>query len=131
MVIKYTLAHSRELQDQGCLTVKIKCVKFDCEVCTKLASIQVFYNKKGDIRYARARHYTGTINGKPQFQYHQQSLEYIKSKLSEMPQNIFNIAEIGHMGQQINNDLEKPQLTSKLAMAGPMGFEPMTFSLEG
>jgi hypothetical protein len=30
-------------------------------------------------------HYTGQLNGKPQFEYHQQSLEYIQGKPGDMP----------------------------------------------
>jgi hypothetical protein len=109
--------------------MKIKCLRFPCEVCSKLASIQVFYNKSGAIKYARARHYTGQLNGNPQFEYHQQSLEYIQRKLSEMP---IGKAEIGHIGQQINDDLQKPELTSKSrTMAGGEGFEPSTPNLGG
>jgi hypothetical protein len=86
--------------------VKIKCVRFECEVCNKLASIQVFYNKSGAIKYARARHYSGILNGKPQFEYHQQSLEYVQRKLGEIP---IDKAEIGHSGLHINDDLKKPE----------------------
>jgi hypothetical protein len=40
--------------------------------------------------------------------------------------------ENGHIGQQVNDDIEKPALGTKLSyMAGPKGFEPLTFSLEG
>ena len=64
------------------------------------------------------------MKGKPQFEYHQQTLEYIQRKLTEIPK-----ADIGHT---IDDDLQKPELSSKLRiLAGPMGFEPMTFSLEG
>jgi len=55
--------------------IALPSLRFDCEVCSKLASIPVFYNKSEKIKYARARHYTGQQNGKPQFEYHQQSLE--------------------------------------------------------
>ncbi len=89
--------------------MQIKCERFECEVCSKLASIQVFYNKSGAINYARARHYTGTSNGKPQFEYHQQSLAYIQRKLNEMQKkdNPIIIGQSGHIGQEINDDLEK------------------------
>ena len=93
----------------------------------QIFSIQVFCNKSGEVKYARARHCSGILNGKPQFGYHQQSLDYIQRKLGEMPN-----AEIGQVGQEFNVDQVKPELSSKLrSVAGPMGFEPMTFSLEG
>jgi hypothetical protein len=85
--------------------MKIKCVKFECGVCGKVSSIQVFYNNSGEIKYARARHYLSRVNGKPQFEYHQQSLEYIQSKLRDLP--------IGHIGQENNVDLQKPNSASK------------------
>ena len=96
--------------------MKIKCERFPCEVCSKLASIQVFYNKSGTIKYARARHYTGQLNGKPQFEYPEQSLEYIQRKLGAMP-----TTEIGHIGQQVNDDPEKLESSSKLSINGPDG----------
>ncbi len=99
--------------------MKIKCLRFPCEQCGVIPSIQAFYNKSGTIKYARARHYTGQLNGKPQFEYHQQSLLYIERKLGEM-----NI-EIGHIGQEVNVDLKKPDLSSKLGLvAGGEGFDP-------
>ena len=108
--------------------MKYKCVKLECEVCGNLATIQLFYNKSGAIKYARARHYKGTTKGKPQFEYHQQTLQYVKRKLELSNEK----ATIGHNGHQINNDQEKIEITPKIGfMAGPMGFEPMTFSLEG
>ena len=39
-------------------------------------------------------------------------------------------AVIGHVGQQVNDDLKKPELKSKLGtMAGGEGFEPSTPNL--
>ncbi len=109
--------------------MKIKCQRFPCEVCNQIASIQVFYNKNGEAKYARARHYLGQKDGKPQFEYHQQSLTYIQSKLGNLP--TVN-TEIGHIGHSANVDLEKAQNSSKVkVMAGGKGFEPLTLSLEG
>ena len=69
----------------------------------KVSTIQVFYRNDGAVKYSRARHYTGQLNGKPQFEYHQQSLDYIQRKLSEMPKDK---TEIGHIGK-VYNDLQK------------------------
>ncbi len=96
--------------------MKIECVKSECEVCGKLASIQAFYNKSGELRYARARHYTGQSNGKPQFEYHQQSLEYVKSKL-------------GHIEQVSNIDLANLKSSSILEVEPSAGFGPATITL--
>ena len=75
--------------------MKIKCLRFEC-VCGKLASIQVFYNNSGTIKYARGRHYTGQVNGKPKFEYHQLSLEYIQRKLGRIPNAKTEIGQIDH-----------------------------------
>ena len=67
--------------------------------------------------------YTGQLNSKPQFEYHQQSLEYIQRKLGEIP---IAKGEIGHVGQEINVDLQKAEVSPKLRIAaGPMGFAPL------
>ena len=99
--------------------MKIKCVKSECEICGKLASIQVFYNNSGEIKYARARHYKGRQNNKPQFEYHQQSLTYIQRKLNEMPKETYpNITnKSGHIGQNTNIDLEKAKVSTILERA--------------
>ena len=96
--------------------MKIKCERFECEVCSKLASIQVFYNKSGEIKYARARHYKGTLNTKPQFEYHQQSIDYIQRKLNEMPKETYpnTSNKSGHIGQHFNDDPIKPQVSTIL-----------------
>jgi len=93
---------------------KIICKRFPCEVCGKLDSIQLFYSKDGNIRYARARHYLSAVNGKPKFCYHQQSLPYCIRKLNELQKedkpNILNgVGHNGHVGYLCNVDLEKPQ----------------------
>jgi hypothetical protein len=98
--------------------MQIRCKQFECEVCHKVTSIQIFYNSNG-IKYGRARHYLGLEKGKPQFEYHKQSLEYIAKNL-------------GHDSIALNVDLEKAELSSKrVCMAGGKGFEPLTLSLEG
>jgi hypothetical protein len=101
--------------------MKIKCFRFPCEVCSNLASIQVFYRKDGSVGYARARHH----GENKKFFYHQQTLNYINSKLRE------SAIDQGQQTKAANIDQTKPQTNPKTKMAGPMGFEPMTFSLEG
>jgi hypothetical protein len=92
-------------------------------------AIQVFYNKSGAVKYARARHYKGQSKGKPQFEYHQQSLGYLQRKFSTL--SIGN-EEIGHIGHSSNVDLEKTELSPKVSsMAGGEGFEPSTPNLGG
>jgi hypothetical protein len=109
--------------------MKIKCVKFPCERCGNLATIQVFYNKSGVVKYARARHYLNKQNGKPQFEYHQQSLQYLEKKLGEL--SYISITK-NDQHDSLNIDQLNLQSSPKLkSMAGPKGFEPLTFSLEG
>jgi hypothetical protein len=96
--------------------MQIKCKQFNCEICSKVSTIQLFYRSNGELAYGRARHYKGRLNGKPQFEYHQQTLQYI----------------VGHIGQASYIDLEKDDLASKSkVLAGGKGFEPLTLSLEG
>src|SRR5665647_1771570 len=81
-----------------------------------LASIQVFYNKKGEVKYSRARHYKGRIKNKPQFEYHKQCLDYLQRKLNEMPKETYpNISnKRGHIGQNANDDLDKAESSTIL-----------------
>ncbi len=106
--------------------MKIKGYRFPCEVCGEgkvVCSVQVFFRKNGEVSYARARHF----GADKKFYYHQQTLEYVKRKLGE-------IANIDP-GQDSNNKSIDQNVIEKGAklkiVAGPMGFEPMTFSLEG
>jgi hypothetical protein len=90
--------------------MKIKCVRFPCQTCSKLASIQLFYNKNGDIKYARARHYTGTLNGKPQFQYHPQNIDALKTLLKTQPISLTTEKALdGQVGQANNIDQLNPE----------------------
>jgi hypothetical protein len=104
--------------------MKIKGYRFPCEVCNNsvVCSIQVFF-RNGEVSYARARHY----GADKKFYYHKQSIEYTNRKLRES----VNIEPC----QDSNNKSIDPNVTEKdpklRIMAGPMGFEPMTFSLEG
>jgi hypothetical protein len=99
--------------------LKIKCFRFNCSECGELSSIQVFYRNEGSVGYARARH-----KNKQGFYYHKQSNGYVVEKLGEF----------GKLdpGQYKSIDPNLPNSSSKLkSMAGPKGFEPSTFSLEG
>jgi hypothetical protein len=93
--------------------MKIKCYRFPCEVCSKLASIQVFYNKSGDIKYSRSRHYIGSLNGKPQFEYHPQNIDSLKTLLKTQGINLsVEKAASGQLGQnqtQKQHDLIKTE----------------------
>ena len=53
------------------------------------------------------------MNGKPQFDYHQQSLEYIQRKLNQIPKDV-NHQILGQLGQLNNDDLDKAQTNTIL-----------------
>ena len=99
--------------------MKIKCDRFECEVCKEVSSIQVFFRSNGEISYGRARHKSD------KFYYHKLSPQYLEQKLREL-----NL--IDH-GQVLPRIVDHKSLNSSLkaGKTGPMGFEPMTFSLEG
>ena len=106
--------------------MKIKGYRFPCEVCGDnkvVCSIQVFFRKNGEVSYARARHF----GADKKFYYHQQSLEYVNSKLREL-------TNIDPCQASKNRTIEqiKPNSNSitKL-MAGGEGFEPSTPNLGG
>ena len=61
---------------------KTKCVKdFRCEVCGIQGMLQVLSES-----YARVRHYKYLKNGKPVFEYHRNSIEYVNRILKEQSQ---------------------------------------------
>jgi hypothetical protein len=96
--------------------MKVKCKQLGCKVCGKVSTIQVFYNKGGTIKYARARHYLGLVKGKPQFEYHKQTLQHLEKKL-------------GLDQLSINIDLKKADLSSERILEPSAGFGPATITL--
>ena len=105
-----------QLQANGAHNMsRIKCYRFQCELCQKEASIQVFYKKNGEAGYARARH----LGEDKKFYYHQQSLEYINRKLGELH------VDLGQESNDKSIDHNKPNLSSKLVLGVRLpGFEP-------
>jgi hypothetical protein len=96
--------------------VKIKGYRFECEVCQVRTSIQVFFRADGQVGYARARH----LGENKRFYYHQQSIDYVNSKLGELS----NIEHgQGLKGKSIEQAGIESGLKVKL-MVGPPGFEP-------
>ena len=71
-------------------------------VITRLLYIQVFFRNNGQVGYARARH----LGADKRFYYHQQSLEYVNTKLRE-------ISNIGH-GQIEGKSIEQSRIDSGL-----------------
>jgi hypothetical protein len=103
--------------------MRIKGYRFECETCHNFASIQVFYRKDGRVGYSRARYY----GSDKKFYYHQQTLEYVNTKLREL-------CNIDH-GQDVKDrsiDQTKPESSPiTKTMAGGEGFEPSTPNLGG
>ena len=99
--------------------VKYKCFKTKCPICGNTGSLQLFLNKQGRITYARVRHY----KGKGKFTY---------CKITDLQALETLLNGQGGQGQTTTNiDLELKDASFKIAVAGPVGFEPTTFSLEG
>ena len=60
---------------------KTRCVKdFSCEVCNIPGMLQIL-----TTNYARVRHYVRLVNGKPVFEYHRNSIEYVHGILESKP----------------------------------------------
>jgi hypothetical protein len=99
--------------------VKYKCFKTECPECGNSGSLQLFFNREGKVTYARVRHYIGM--GK--FTYCKvEDLEQLKTLLDGQ----------GGQDQTLNHiDPKHKDSSSKIRVAGPVGFEPTTFSLEG
>jgi hypothetical protein len=107
----------------------INCYKLKCDVCGVEGTCQVFFNKAGQLKYGRVRHYQKLDeNKKPLFEYHQQSKKYIAEKLK------FVLPKITHIDQkQINLDQDADQtlsiFTSNQEVEPPAGFGPATITL--
>ena len=123
--------------------MKIKCVKSECPVCKAVGSIQLFLNTNREVRYARTRHYShlDKDSKKPQFTYCKiEDLDALEELLRELgfslPTANGQVVTMGQATQEpsieTSNSIQNTQAFSKnIKNAGPLGFEPRTFSLEG
>jgi hypothetical protein len=117
--------------------MKIKCVKAECPSCKVTGSIQLFLNKAGEVRYARTRHYLhiDKDSKKPQFSYCRLNLEdleaLLKSQGFSMCNRSLGQAIQGPKTEIFNSIQDSASDFLKVKNAGPLGFEPRTFSLEG
>ena len=98
--------------------VKYKCYKTQCPTCGNTGSLQLFINKSNRITYSRVRHY----KGKGKFAYCKLEKQQLETLLN---------GQNGQTHTTNNIDQKHNKSSLKLAMAGPVGFEPTTFSLEG
>jgi hypothetical protein len=123
--------------------MKIKCITTEkCPICGDKGSIQVFFNKQLQIKYGRVRHYTGLNEAKkPQFSYCKiENLNQLEALLTSLNFQ-FSQTQQKQLGQKTTKDFHdqtsvslligQPGSSLKTKVAGPLGFEPRTFSLEG
>jgi hypothetical protein len=127
---------------------KIKCIKSEkCPICGNKGSIQVFFNKQNKIKYGRVRHYI--LKGKEGYDPNRKyNFSYCKiDDLNQLETLLFSLnfqfpqAQQKQLGQKTTKDFHdhtsvsllsgQPDSSLKLKLAGPLGFEPRTFSLEG
>jgi hypothetical protein len=113
-----------------------------CPICHITGSAQLFLNKKGEVRYARVRHYKGLNESKkPQFSYCKlEDLNKLETLLTSLSFH-FPQAQSKQLGRKTSKEFHdqisvsllsgQPDSSLKFEMAGPVGFEPTTFSLEG
>ena len=80
--------------------MRVKCIKADCQVCGVNSTVQIFFKANGQVSYGRSRHYLGKSDGKPMFEYHSQTTEFLEKKLREL----------GITYDAVGHDLEKPNL---------------------
>jgi hypothetical protein len=133
--------------------MKIKCIKLDkCPICGDKGSCQLFFNKQLQIKYCRARHIIHkneqgyNPNIKYNFRYCKLNFSQIEtvltshsfqSPIAEAQSNKVGQVDIGtseKIHDQTSVSLLGGQADSRLNLkreAGPLGFEPRTFSLEG
>jgi hypothetical protein len=83
--------------------VKYKCFKAECPICKVSGSIQLFLNRKNEVKYARTRHYShiDKVSKKPRFTYCKiTDLEALKTLLSNKNISLTtNNAKNGQTGQ--------------------------------
>jgi hypothetical protein len=108
--------------------VKIKGYRFECEVCQVRTSIQVFYNKSGEMKYGRARHYVGRVNNKPKFEYHQQSLKYIRQSIGPVIGQV-NLSDLGSVSQN-NSKSNTTLLPAELLYMGSIPIPSSNLSIK-
>ena len=90
--------------------MKYKCVNSECQVCGKVSLIQLFFKSTGQLSYGRARHYLGQREGKPQFEYHAQSMQSLKTLLKTQSISLTTEkATDGQVGHKDNDDPAKPK----------------------
>ena len=91
-------------------------MKIVCEVCR----VEGYLQHIGP-NYYRVRHYVGSVDGKPKFDYHKQSLEYVQRFLNGNNSSTIDLIDPKAIDLKLNKNssfLEN--------VAPPIGLEPMT-----
>ena len=88
------------------MKIKQSISKIECEICSKLSTVQLFYKSNGKLSYGRSRHYTEFKEGKANYIYHQQSLGYLQQKL---------LAHELELGNSTSIDMNKAISSSELS----------------
>jgi len=92
-------------------------MKIVCEICWNLGQLQHLGRN-----YYRVKHYLGSVDGKLRFEYHEQSLEYVRN-IPGISRETKTIDPIDQKNIDPNN--QESKLFSRI-MAGGVGFEPHT-----
>ena len=102
---------------------KTKCIKdFPCEVCNCKGMLQILTKN-----YARVRHYVRLENGKPVFQYHRNSIEYINRILESKSRNPDLTNDQHSIDQKVDNSNLNNQNSSGRSPAW-LGHQPPTLT---
>jgi hypothetical protein len=99
--------------------MKIKCHKLKCEIFGKEGTAQLFYNKSGELKYGRVRHYLKlNENKKPQFEYHKQSKEYLTEQFKYV--SVSNDLNIDQTQDNIDRKLKESSPIFRNRRAGSL-----------
>ena len=122
--------------------MKYKCVKAECPLCKVTGSIQLFLNRNGEVRCSRIRHFSHTDKDSKRSQFTYCRIENLEDLDALLKNEGFSIGNwslgqgLGQANQGPNTEMfnsihDSASYLLKVNNAGPLGFEPRTFSLEG
>ena len=113
--------------------MKIKFIKAECPICKVTGSIQLFFNKDGNLRYARTRHFNhiDKDSRKPQFTYCKiEDLVTLQSSNGSIGQ-VLGQAIIRPTAETFSSKQNLDAFNNNSRVAGGVGFEPTTPNLGG
>jgi hypothetical protein len=97
-------------------------MKIVCEVC----KVEGYLQHIGP-NYYRVRHYAGVENGKPKFEYHKQSLQYVQASLSTAEQSPIDPIDPETIDLKLNSSSSVSQNPSGCSLAW-LGHQPPTLT---